>query len=83
MSETKFTEGEWKVSGFSVSCKGAGYIAKALEVFMCKSERKANSHLIAAAPKMYAMLEELSGYDENQMHKQEIDKLLAEARGEL
>lgn len=32
--------------------------------------------------KMYAMLDELASYDENQMHKQEIENLLAEARGE-
>ena len=43
----------------------------------------ANAHLIAAAPEMYEMLDELSILDDCQMLKPEIKKLLAKARGEI
>lgn len=51
----------------------------------CKRERlesQANAHLIASAPKMYAMLEEMADYDECQRFKKQINQLLAKARGE-
>jgi len=85
----KFTKGEWKVSGFRVSCKGSGYIAKALEVFMDKSERTANANLIAAAPEMYAMLNAIetvlsgnSEYNADEINIDYVRKLLSKARGE-
>lgn len=48
-------------------------------------ESNANMHLIAAAPEMYKMLEDLSSQltDINAHgHVNEVDKLLAKARGE-
>lgn len=88
MSETKFTKGEWKVSGASISCKGSGYIAKALPVYMDKQERTANAHLIAAAPEMYELLELAISYIDGDSiedfiyNYKDIKKLLAKARGE-
>ena len=47
-----------------------------------QEEVELNAHLIAAAPEMYNLLESLAEYDENQMHKKEINDLLAKARGD-
>ena len=47
-----------------------------------QKEGFANAHLIAAAPEMYEMLEQLSDLDECQMLKSKINQLLAKARGE-
>lgn len=54
-----------------------------------RSESEANAHLIAAAPEMYAMLSALSGQLESEWPQDakiflnDIDALLAKARGEL
>lgn len=45
-------------------------------------ELEANAHLIAAAPELYELLEEMSDYDECQRFKKQINQLLAKARGE-
>ena len=45
-------------------------------------QSRANAHLIAAAPEMYAMLEDLKNHHEYDLRK-EINELLARARGEL
>lgn len=90
----KFTRGEWSSkSGYSISSKGHGYIAKALPVYMDSSERKANADLIAAAPKMYRLLQKFIPMDDDgngefiysdgsECMGDEVNALLAEARGE-
>lgn len=84
MSEVEFTKGEWCIrlvdGKFAIMRHDTGY--GICSTVMCDDTDKANSHLIAAAPEMYAMLEILSDCDENQMHRLEINKLLAKARGE-
>lgn len=90
MSETKYTKGEWEIyvspvylnQGYTSVESGEG------RIFGCKMynsdqvEKIANAHLIAAAPELYAMLEQLSDMDGNQMMKKEINELLTKARGE-
>ena len=46
-------------------------------------QSEANARLFSKAPDMYEMLERLANRDECQMHRKEINELLAEARGEL
>lgn len=103
MSEAKFTKGEWRrhysPNGQEyVICDGrrnGGYAVASLS----GSNSKANAHLIAAAPEMYAMLEKaktlIEDYDYDYFCSRgfgewsapesstEIEKLLAKARGEL
>lgn len=98
MSDTKFTPAPWVVtdgyypSFVDVKC------GEAMDIPICwyatdlsfenGVERKANAHLIAAAPEMYAALELLtkelpawSDYEERLFIM--ADELLAKARGEL
>jgi hypothetical protein len=44
--KNKATPTPWKATGPSISSKGHGYIVKALEVFMDRSEREANAKLV-------------------------------------
>ncbi len=60
MSETKFTAGAWKST---ISNNGRNQICgdngkQVCAMWNCK-ERDANSALIAAAPEMYALLEQI------------------------
>jgi hypothetical protein len=61
MDETKFTKGEWRVidlsHGLVVSCKGID-IADIGTWKSHEKESEANAHLIAAAPDLYAALEQ-------------------------
>ena len=84
----KFKKGEWvtRLVGdkFAVMTYDTGY--GICETTMSDDTDKANAHLIAAAPKMYAMLDELksSMYESGmKVAARKIEKLLAEARGEL
>ena len=88
MSEAKFTKGEWRrhysPNGQEyVICDGrrnGGYAVASLS----GSNSKANAHLIAAAPEMYAMLKDISWRYPNSPHiTNPISELLAKARGEL
>ncbi|APC46574.1 hypothetical protein [Alteromonas phage PB15] len=104
MSEAKFTKGPWYVYNNDVyleivSDKGAicdtcmsGHEFDGGDCLEGKSA-KANAHLIAAAPEMYAMLQsidDLFGLLDEHTHpnieldcqQHEIRKLLAKARGE-
>lgn len=56
-----YTKGPWKTSGFSISAKGSGHIAKALEIYMDRTTREANACLIAAAPELLEALDILYG----------------------
>ena len=87
MSEPKFTKEPWEVS------KNQPTVVGTREKSVCKceldwnlgaGERKTNAALIAAAPDMYAMLEELAtcGAIANGLYVAKIKKLLAKARGE-
>lgn len=92
--ETKFTKRSWEVCTspesehylLTIDCGGVmqiQVITFATDITFAESiERKANAHLIAAAPEMYEFIEQLSDLDECQMLKTEIKHLLAKARGE-
>ncbi len=78
MSETKFTAGPWQVfrKQSSVGCNEGQGIA---ELWRDGDERKANANLIAAAPEMYAMLEQIC---DGMFDAESAQKLLAKARGD-
>lgn len=93
MSEARFTKGEWVVNGGWVDCEGVPICSMGDE-WVTYDNDKANAHLIAAAPDMYAMLEgldELLELLDSQTHpsieldcqQYEIRNLLAKARGEV
>lgn len=77
---------QWK---YTVSKNGRHQISElgggnVCMIWNCKN-KESNAHLIKTSPKMYKMLEMLSGQltDINAHHAaKEIDELLAEARGE-
>ncbi len=98
MSDTKFTNGEWKAEYYTTKCDGADRVL-AYEVWSdgpcvvrktytdyvddkINNELLANAHLIAAAPEMYEMLESLRGDYDQCATAECIDALLAKARGE-
>ncbi len=63
---TKFTKGEWyqyansKGLGVGVSGMGICELEYSDSIIISKSENEANAHLIAAAPDMYRVIDELS-----------------------
>lgn len=86
MNETKFTKGPWRVGGSQPS-RIYGWLRDDKEVVVaaCGSviEQAAyNTYLIAAAPELYELFDEMSTYDECQRFKNQINELLAKARGE-
>jgi hypothetical protein len=88
MSEAKFTKGEWQVSasGLSVNCSG-WRVARAYSGSNIPyvQETKANAHLIAVAPEMYNLLQDIVDLrldDECAININAIKQLLAKARGE-
>ncbi len=88
MSETKFTKGPWIVSGPLQTS-----VEKETGFGVCKMQLSEpvdinNAYLIACAPEMYEMLDEISdglldagGYGNCALAKR-IEQLLAKARGE-
>ena len=46
------------------------------------NDKERNAHLIAAAPDMYELLEEITNYAECSFLEKQINELLAKARGE-
>lgn len=57
----EWTQSPWHCKGFpTISATGGGLIAKVLERYMNKKERRANARLIAAAPDLYEALLELT-----------------------
>lgn len=85
MSEPKFTKGKWSV-GIG---KLEGGVVDEQDELICdpsggrfEEEAKANASLIAAAPEMYALLEDLLDRFRNDEFAPEIEKLLKKARGE-
>lgn len=89
MSEAKFTKGEWKIQDDGYGMIGV-ILKKGLGILVGRKskETQANAHLIAAAPEMYEMLDEVShvlGHELNPTNKtyiKAIKELLAKARGE-
>jgi len=97
MSEAKFTKGDWKVEGSSMSM-GANYrgkftITSSAFAGNISDANTANANLIKASPKMYEMLIKISEAINSGLYEIEladaitefggdIEKLLAKARGE-
>lgn len=84
MSETKFTKGEWNVQFGTMV-----FSSSAIEhEQICDTDNKFDAHLIASAPEMYEMLDEVLnvlGHELNPTNKsyiKAIKELLAKARGE-
>ena len=90
MSEAKFTKGEWSIHGdWGIKAEGVNDCIATFEHFDQRPEWAfANAHLIAAAPEMYEMLDEVLnvlGHELNPTNKsyiKAIKELLAKARGE-
>ena len=99
MSKTKFTKGEWTIvdstdKSLSVWASESECIATINYDFWdekYQDELKANTHLIAAAPAMYAVIEQIVRYQRSNKgelqeymnnSKLSFEKLLAKARGE-
>lgn len=88
MSEAKFTKGPWKLDQYcnivpecakdAFDCIRAGGIALTSD----RGEPLYNRYLIACAPEMYAMLEEILGIYSSELDYDAIKSLLAKARGE-
>jgi hypothetical protein len=58
MSNTKWTQGPWQRSGWSVLCQSHTVVCNILpwDSSGCREEDSANAHLIAAAPELYEAL---------------------------
>lgn len=94
MSEPKFTRGPWKAHGTQdidwVETEWKGRNGPANETretteYICKCGKSNgfnNSFLIAAAPDMYAMLDDLLDRFRNDEFAQQIEAVLKKARGE-
>lgn len=85
---TEFTRGKWEAVKHLYNHSFDVMNAHSGERIAYLNQGKANAHLMASAPDMYAMLEELSdcfGQKDCSWSVSkgiEIDKLLAKARGE-
>jgi len=93
---TKFTEGPWLKCSRGESL--VGIKGKNVSVYNCglsgsgkSPESVANAHLIAAAPDMYKVIEEIARLRDGEMHNaidwiidntDDLINLLAKARGE-
>lgn len=98
MAETKWTSGEWQIGVLRAIIDKSGSSICYAELMHENDERVdmpyavgetlANMHIIAAAPELYAALEEaagnliLSGFLERDALMQKIRAALAKARGE-
>ena len=81
MSEAEFTKGYWSVQFGDMVFASDGVNNDQVAV-VCNEDNN-DSHLIAAAPEMYAMLQEiLDGGSLHRMDAKAISDLLAKARGE-
>jgi hypothetical protein len=57
MSNTKFTQGEWELLGYTIMSKDNKFDLAKVTVF---NEGKANAHLMSQSKNMYKMIEILS-----------------------
>jgi len=85
----KFTNGEWLIhqspSHVVIESEFGAHICNREIYKSTVIEQMANAHLIASAPEMYAMLKlisDLSLITDDKGLSDEIDNLLAKARGE-
>lgn len=88
MNNEKFTQGDWSIfyhpnssSIISVAIGENETNYSSASVTLYNQEHNANANLIAAAPKMYRMLDYLAK-GEGLQPGDTIERLLAEARGE-
>ena len=88
MSDTKFTKGVWSMrNGYIGVIDQSDTQSYGMMLNICSMDTwdfnnwKSNAHLIAAAPEMYEMLDEIMR-DVSQVNVIEIRKLLEKARGE-
>lgn len=91
MSETKFTKGNWSTNGSSCVLADGDILCCLINSAVNSgdtAEDYANANLIACAPEMYAMLDEIAdglldagGFGNCKLAK-EIEALLAKARGD-
>lgn len=82
-SEPKFTPGPWHIEDMWHILDKSGYMIASTSQRQ-DEEETANAQLIAAAPDMYALLEEIASYEELHVNTfvPAIRELLAKARGE-
>jgi hypothetical protein len=94
MSETKFTKGDWVIEASNYGILDVVVLDADWQIcqFTRSDDASHDAHLIAAAPEMYAMLEDLAqecqcdcGYKSCRVERirKDIDDLLTKARGEL
>ena len=93
MGEAKFTPGPWSVdAGFETSRPGDfdeywqvhdGKDAIACSAYCYAGNRKANAHLIAAAPELYEVLDDIATAAHNGFNIHQNSVLIAEARAAL
>lgn len=83
MSGAKFTDGPWNwehdqdtASMIQVFSESSG------DRDVCRIQHEPDAYLIAAAPEMYEMLKRLSAKQWDASEEEEIENLLAKARGE-
>lgn len=86
MTETKFTPAPWEVKqgkdhkdNYTVYTKADNYHIAYVTTDIDDYMQKANANLIASAPEMYKMLEEVLY---GQVAPEDIEQLLKKARGE-
>lgn len=89
MSEAKFTKGPWTADGYKVFAPVFDMPAEfeVANAMYNHQEGLANVNLIAAAPEMYQMLEDISEMNSYELAgffecSDSIEKLLAKAKGE-
>jgi hypothetical protein len=83
-SEPKFTPGPWHIEDMWHILDKSGYMIASTSQRQ-DEEEAANAALIAAAPDMYALLEDIASYEELHVNIfiSAIQELLAKARGEI
>jgi hypothetical protein len=82
---SSFTKGEWYTYPNGVGCDGFAIVVTPIGRLIAPDEEKANAHLIAAAPEMYNVLQDIVDLridDECTINIKAIKQLLAKARGE-
>ncbi|AUR93856.1 hypothetical protein NVP1189B_30 [Vibrio phage 1.189.B._10N.286.51.B5] len=82
--KAKFTDGKWSALTHDGDLKEAViyFSDKGGVDLSLAPDCVANAHLMAAAPKMYRLLDVIYKYSDDQLYAEEIKKLLSEARGE-
>lgn len=74
MSKAKFTPGPWVNNGYNIEAQECSFDLAKVTVF---NQGKANSHLIASAPEMYAKIEsDIKRIEAQMMFKTKNDETL-------